>query len=145
MHCNKHWIIFLVIITLSCEFENSIVLEQHSIKNIFRSFIEWNVTVQLPDSGVRVSRTRLLSSTGQGPLLLVVDMILFVIMRTSTIEGLTSTLSANVTTDLNGTDIQCSDIGASRDETSTSVATIHVITGIHNIIIVVTVFLIIKF
>ena len=85
-----------------------------------RTFIEWNVTFQLPNSGGIISRTQLVSSIGQVLSPLVVDMKPFIITKCS-MNGLTSALSvANATTDLNGTDVYCTDIGGSLNETNTS-------------------------
>ena len=94
-----------------------------------RTFIEWNITV-LDSMGIRISRTRLLSTGSQSVESQTVNMIVFDITRRSKLDStpLISTLSvANVTTGLNGTLINCTDIESSLTETSTSVATVQVI------------------
>lgn len=91
-----------------------------------RSFIEWNVTI--PQSGE--SRSRLVASGDQSIGPLVVNMKSFDVMinSDSLVEGLTSKLViANVTADLNGTFVLCTDIGNSLTESSTSMGIIHII------------------
>lgn len=91
-----------------------------------RSFIEWNVTI--PQSGV--TRSRLIASGDQsiGPLVVNMQSFNITINPDSLIKGLTSKLSVtNITPDLNGTFVQCTDIGSSLTEASTSVGIIHII------------------
>ena len=91
-----------------------------------QSFIEWNVTL-IHGSGKRISRARLVTSSISQVSPLVVKMKIFDI----TVHGslpLTSTLmAANVTTDLNGTQVSCTAIGGSIEDVSTSSATVHLI------------------
>ena len=91
-----------------------------------RSFIEWNVTLIL-GSGKRISRARLITSSISQVSPLVVQMKTVNI----TVHGslpLTSTLTAaNVTADLNGTQVSCIAIGGSIEDVSTSSATVHLI------------------
>ena len=89
-----------------------------------RNFIEWNITLFL-SGGQSTSRTRLVPSVG--PIeTLVVDTMSFHIIRNESLS-LTSILTiASVTTDLNGTRVNCTDIGSSLAETSTSVSIIKI-------------------
>ena len=94
-----------------------------------RAFIEWNVTVL--QSGVRSSRTRLVLTETRTATPLTNNMITFNITRISSIGSLPliSTLTVvNVTNDhLNGTEVNCADIGNSLAQTSSSVAFVHII------------------
>ena len=93
-----------------------------------REFIEWNVTVLHLEE--RSSRTRLVLTQTLVTRPLVINMMIFDITRISIIGSLSliSTLTvANVTTDVNGTEMNCTDIGNSLAETSSSVATVYVI------------------
>ena len=93
-----------------------------------RSLIEWNIII--PQSGV--TRSRLIASSDQsiyiGPLVVNMKSFNITINSDSLIRGLTSKLSVtNITPDLNGTFVQCTDIGSSLTEVSTSVGIIHII------------------
>lgn len=80
----------------------------HFICSTNQSFIEWNITVVQPASGLQ-SRTKLVSDISPLPML-IVNGIIFSITRNSSLRShrLTSTLSvANVTADLNGTIVKC--------------------------------------
>lgn len=100
-----------------------------------QSFIRWNVTLVL-ESGERISRTRLVTSGIQLLSPLVVNEKSFNI----TVHGstpLTSTLVApSPISDLNDTEVSCTALGGSPDDTNTSSATVHIIEGgIHNLCI----------
>ena len=95
-----------------------------------RSFLNWSVTIppSASESGQAVTRSRLFSSSTQtvGPLM--VDTKVFNISTTSTVDQFTSVLSVtNVTADLNGTIVHCTDIGSSLAESSTSMTMVHII------------------
>ena len=98
-----------------------------------RSFLEWNITVPLsfPLPGVPY-RTRLVSISSQDLEPIVLNMISFDFSHTThtngSSESLVSVLSVtNVPDILNGTRVNCTDIGASLAETSTATVTVHVI------------------
>ena len=90
-----------------------------------RSFVQWNVTVFR--SGQSISRTRLVPSVG-APFTssVVVDMVPFHITRVGSLPLTTTLTITNVSTDLNGTRVNCTDIGSSLAETSTSVSIIEI-------------------
>ena len=94
-----------------------------------RAFIEWNVTIL--QSGVRSSRTRLVLTETRTTTPLTVNMMTFNITRISSIGSLPliSTLVVdNITDDgLNGTEVNCTDIGSSLAHTSSSVTFVHII------------------
>ena len=95
-----------------------------------RSFLNSSVTIppSASESGQAVTRSRLFSSSTQtvGPLM--VDTKVFNISTTSTVDQFTSVLSdTNVTADLNGTIVHCTDIGSSLAESSTSMTMVHII------------------
>ena len=90
-----------------------------------RSFVQWNVTVFR--SGHSISRTQLVASVGASFTSLVVDMVSFHIMRIGSLPLTTTlTITNNITTDLNNTRVNCTDIGSSLAETSSSVAIIKI-------------------
>ena len=95
-----------------------------------RTFIEWTVAIYDSTSESRISRSKLLSHTAQfDPVLNIIQANrTFNITRISS-EPFISVLSVqSIAADLNGTTINCMDIGRSSiDESSSSVATIHVI------------------
>ena len=97
-----------------------------------RKFLNWNVTIppSASDSGEAVNRSRLLSPNSKvdGPL--VVEMKAFNISITSTVDPFSSILSyTNVTADLNGTVINCSDKGNSTEESDSSMVIVHITTA----------------
>lgn len=89
------------------------------------SFMDWNVTIlQL---GRKISRSRFFATNSENIAPLMVGTKSFTIMANFT-DVLTSTLRIdNTTIDLNGTKVRCTDFGDSINETSTSVATVHII------------------
>ena len=92
-----------------------------------RNFINWSVTVE-NRSGQALTRDRLVSFMATSVEPLRVGMRIFNMSVTSTTDSFTSVLSfTNVTTDLNNTEINCSDIGSSVSESRSSVALVHVI------------------
>ena len=94
------------------------------------TFIEWTVAIYNSTSQSTVSRTRLLSSTGQfDPLLNIIPANrTFIIARKSSEPFVTALSVQGVAADLNGTTVNCTDIGrSSQAESSTSVTAIHVI------------------
>ena len=90
-----------------------------------QNFMEWNVTLIL-GSGERINRARLITSGIHVSPLSIRKKSLNI-----TIHGslpLTSMLTAaNVTTDLNGTQVSCIAIGGSIEDTITSSTTVHLI------------------
>ena len=106
-----------------------------------RKFLNWTVTIppSASDSGEAVNRSRLLSSaqnvnvttavTQTGGLLMV-EMKAFNISITSTGDPFSSVLSyTNATADLNGTVINCSDKGDSKDQSNSSMVIVHITTA----------------
>lgn len=90
-----------------------------------QTFIEWNVTLVLV-SGERISRTRLVTSDIQVSLL-VVNTKLFNITLNGSMP-LTSVLTTSgPVNDLNGTEVSCTAIEDSRDNATTSIATVYII------------------
>ena len=99
-----------------------------------RRFLTWSVTIppSASDSGEAVNRGRLFTSSTQANAIepLVVEMKTFNISITSTVDPFSSVLSyTNATTDLNGTVINCSDIGNSRTESNSSMVIVHITTA----------------
>ena len=94
-----------------------------------RAFIEWNVTVL--QSGMRSSRTRLVLPETHTPTPLRINTLTFNIARISPIGSLpliSTLVVANATSErLNGTEVNCTDIGNSLAHTSSSVAFVHII------------------
>ena len=97
-----------------------------------RSFLEWNITPSFTIPG-QPYRTRLVvASSSQDLEPLVLNMISFDFSHSTHNNGssvsLVSVLSVTSVPDiLNGTRVNCTDIGASLAETSTSTVTVHVI------------------
>ena len=101
----------------------------HFICSTNRSFIEWNITILRPESGQKESRSKLVSDISPVATLIVYGTV-FNIARNSSLRScpLTSTLSvANVTTDLNGTIVNCTSIEHSTLEKNSLLTTIHII------------------
>jgi hypothetical protein len=97
-----------------------------------RTFLNWNVTIPPSAnelSGQAVTRNRLVSSSSQGIAPLIINNIVFIISTVSTVDQFTSVLSVNnVTTDLNGTIVQCEDIDISAAaESRISMTLVHII------------------
>ena len=93
------------------------------------TFLEWNATIVL-QSGRLSSRRQLVTPVSQLDLHLTINGHVFNITRNSAYDAspLISTLTvANAVADLSPTKINCTDIGSSLAETSTSLATISVI------------------
>ena len=97
-----------------------------------RRFIEWNVTV-IDSAGMRISRTRILSDTTQSralsPLIVIGKQFNLTIR---TLVDMPHTLSSellifNTSSDLNGTEIRCTDYGNTQEDSSTSLSTLTVI------------------
>ena len=93
-----------------------------------KDFLEWNVTIV---TGQTVSRTRLIS-VGVSIIPLMINMKLFNISFTNVLGGSSVSLESvlfvtNVTADLNGTMVNCTEVGTSLADTSSSIATVHVI------------------
>ena len=89
------------------------------------TFLEWNITIF--QSGRHNSRRQLVTPVSQLDLHLTINGHIFNITRNSVYNAhpLISTLTVtNVITDLNNTRVNCTDIGSSLAETSTSVATL---------------------
>ena len=79
-----------------------------------RHFLNWNVTTppSASESGQAVTRSRLISSSSQIIKPLIINTKVFYVSIVSTMDQFTSILSVvNVTDDLNGTIVQCTDIG----------------------------------
>ena len=98
-----------------------------------RRFLCWTVTIppSASDSGEAVTRSLLLSSSTQAAVdPLWVEMKTFNISITSTVDLFSSVLSyTNVTADLNGTVINCSDKGNSTAESDSSMVIVHITTA----------------
>ena len=99
------------------------------------SFLEWNVTVV--QSGIFLSEKLIVTSISLFDLPFIVTPHSFNVIRNSA-DGsypLIATLTVdNVVAGLNGTRVNCTEIGSSLAETSTSVATIHIISCKFNLI-----------
>ena len=94
------------------------------------SFIRWNVTIL--HSGITHTRSRLVSRIYQSITPLLVNMNSFNVARNSSYGSLplTSILSiANVSADVNGTKVSCTELGSSTAETNTLVTIVHVFTA----------------
>ena len=96
-----------------------------------RSFLEWNITPSFTIPG-QPYRTRLVFVSQDLVLPLVLNMISFDFSHSTHNNGssvsLVSVLSVTSVPDiLNGTRVNCTDIGASLAETTTSMVTVHVI------------------
>ena len=95
-----------------------------------RSFLNWSVTIppSASESGA-VTRSQLVASGSQTIRALVIDnMRVFNISIISTMDSFISVLSVtDVTADLNGTIVHCTDIGNSLAESSTSMTIVHII------------------
>ena len=98
-----------------------------------RSFLEWNITASqsFPLPGVP-HRTRLVSVSSQTVEPLVLNMVSFNFSHSTYTNGssvsLVSVLSVTDVPDiLNGTRVNCTDIGASLAETNTAIVTVHAI------------------
>ena len=98
-----------------------------------RSFLNWSVTIppSANDSGEAINtRSRLFSSSTQVVGSLMFEMKQFNISITSTEDPFSSVLSyTNVTADLNGTVINCSDKGNSTAESDSSMVIVHITTA----------------
>ena len=98
-----------------------------------RKFLNWTITIppSASDSGEAVDRSRLVTSATQAAIeLLMVEMKQFNISITSTVDLFSSVLSyTNATADLNGTVINCSDIGNSTAESDSSMVIVHITTA----------------
>ena len=97
-----------------------------------RRFLNWTITIppSASDSGEAVTRSRLYSSSAQIFWPLVIEMKQFNISITSTVDPFSSVLSyTNATADLNGTVINCSDSGNSREESDSSMVIVHITTA----------------
>ena len=81
----------------------------------------------------RISESQLLSFSSLNIAPLIVGTKSFVITVNSTNPFRSSLIIANTTNDLNGTSVSCMDIGNSITETSTAVASVHIVkaTGRH--------------
>ena len=94
-----------------------------------RHFLNWTVTIPISvsESGQAVTRNRLISSS-QSVSPLIINMRIFNISIVSTMDQFISVLSVdNVTDDLNGTIVECKDIGSSAAESRTSMIFVHII------------------
>ena len=86
-------------------------------------FIEWNITIF--QSGQSISQARLVSSVS--PIeTLVVNMKAFHIIRNEFTPLTYTLIVANITADLNGTRVNCTDVGDSFADTSTSLAVLKI-------------------
>ena len=97
-----------------------------------RRLLNWTVTIppSASDSGEAVTRNRLFSSSTQAVDPLMVEMKQFNISITSRVDPFSSVLSyTNATADLNGTVINCSDIGNSTAESDSSMVIVHITTA----------------
>ena len=95
-----------------------------------RYFLNWTVTTppSASESGQAVTRSRLIASSSQRIDPLIINMKIFIISIVSTMDQFTSVLSVvNVTDDLNGTIVQCTDISSSAAETRTAMTFVHII------------------
>ena len=96
-----------------------------------RSFLNWSVTIppSTSESGQAVTRNRLISSGSQNVPPLIISMRTFNISIVSTMNTFVSVLSfIDITGDLNGTIVQCMDIGDSLlAESDTSMTIVHII------------------
>ena len=95
-----------------------------------RNFLNWSVTIppSASESEQAVTRNRLISSSSQTIFPLIISTKTFNISIVSTMDRFTSALSViNVTADLNGTLVQCTDIGSSIAESDTSMTVVHII------------------
>ena len=95
-----------------------------------RRFLNWSVTIppSLSESGQAITRSRLVASGSQTIRALVINMREFSISIICTMDSFISVLSVtDVTVDLNGTIVHCTDIGDPLAESSTSMIIVQII------------------